>query len=142
MTTREQFGKPLPDILPETAGYWEAARRHELVFQQCRSCEQKIFFPRLMCHRCLSKDLDWVKSSGRGTVYSYTIIYQVAHESFASDVPYVYAIIELEEGVRMISNVINADPLKLRIGMAVKVVFEKATEEISIPKFEPVTGQK
>ena len=137
MTKAEQYRKPLPVLLPESAEYWQAARRHELVFQKCRSCRQEIFFPRLICHKCLSGDLEWFKSTGQGIVYSYTIIHQVSHESFAPDVPYVYAIIELEEGIRMISNIINTDPSKVRIGMNVKVVFEDVAAEITIPKFEP-----
>ena len=91
-----------------------------------------------MCHRCLSKDLEWWKSTGRGTVYSYTIIHQVANESFASDVPYVYAIIELDEGVRMLSNIVNVEPQSVSVGMKVKVVFDDVTAEISIPKFAPL----
>jgi len=137
MNTVESYRKPLPEILPETAEFWRAARRHELVFQRCASCGQRIYFPRLLCHRCLSPKLDWEKAAGWGEIYSYTVVHQVAHESFAADVPYVYAIIELAEGVRMISHVININPSRVRIGMKVKVVFEDVTPEVSIPKFEP-----
>ena len=137
MSTAESYRKPLPEILPETAEFWRAARRHELMLQRCTSCGQLIYFPRLLCHRCLSKDLEWVKAAGRGVIYTYTVVHQVAHESFASDVPYVYAIIELEEGLRMISNVINIAPSRVCVGMKVTVVFEDATPEISIPRFQP-----
>ncbi len=138
MTVSSQYAKPLPGESPESKPYWEAARRHELVFQKCGSCGRKIHFPRVVCPGCLSGDLQWSKASGIGTVYSYTIIYrQIAHPGFDSDIPYVYAIIELEEGVRMISNVINVDPLKVKIGMNVKVVFDDVTDKVSIPKFEP-----
>lgn len=129
--------KPLPEVLPETAPFWQAAKRHELVFQQCRACGQRMHFPRLMCHQCLSKEIEWVTATGRGTVYSYTIVHQAAHESFASEVPYVYAIIELDEGIRMISNVVGVAPDAVHIGMPVKVVFDDLTHEISIPRFTP-----
>jgi hypothetical protein len=138
MKTEEEYRKPLPGVLPESEEYWKAAKRHELVFQKCRSCGQEIYFPRLICHKCLSGDLEWFRSSGQGIVYSYTIIHQVSHESFAQDVPYVYAIIELLEGIRMISNIINIDPHQVKIGMKVKTVFEDVTGEITIPRFEPV----
>ena len=138
MNSREHYNKPLPRVLPETAGFWEAARRHELVLQTCRACGAKIHFPRLLCPHCLSRDLGWERAVGRGTVYSFTIIHQALHESFAAEVPYVYAIIELQEGVRMISNLVGVALENVRIGMPVRVVFEDATPEISIPRFEPV----
>lgn len=137
MSTAQPYQKPLPEILPETAEFWRAARRHELLLQRCTACGRLIYFPRLLCPHCLSQDLGWVKATGRGTVCTYTVIHQAAHESFAPDVPYVYAIIELEEGPRVISNVIHLDPAQVRIGMKVKVVFDAITPEVSIPKFEP-----
>lgn len=130
--------KPLPAIRPETEEFWRAAKRRELRFQQCKACGKKLFFPRLVCSHCLAADLDWVRSAGTGTVYSYTVIFQAAHEGFSAEVPYVYAIIELDEGVRLISNVVGIEPDKVEIGMKVKAVFEDATEEIAIPKFEPL----
>ena len=91
-----------------------------------------------MCYRCLSEDLGWFKSTGLGTVYSFTIIHQVAHLGFESEVPYVYAIIDLDDGARMISNVVNIDPSAVEVGMRVQVTFDDVTPEISIPKFEPM----
>jgi len=138
MLLENEYKKPLPKILPETEKYWQAARRHELILQRCKTCGQIMYFPRIVCFKCLSDDIEWFKSKGYGTIYSYTIIhYQIAHKSFEPDVPYIYAIIELDEGVRMISNVTNIDPLKVKIGMRVKVTFEDVTDEVSIPKFEP-----
>lgn len=133
----QQYIKPLPDIHPETAGFWKAAKKHKLVFQKCMSCGQKIYFPRLMCYDCFSSELEWIPSTGSGTVYSYTIIHQQTIEGFAAEEHYVYAIIELNEGVRMISNIINIEPTEVRIGMRVRVTFEEANNEISIPRFEP-----
>ena len=138
MTEKSQYLKPLPDILPETAEFWLATVNHILMFQQCRTCGKRIYFPRMFCCHCLSKDLHWVASQGLGTVYSFTIIHQAANEAFTRDVPYVYAIIELDEGYRMISNIINISPDQVVIGMRVKVVFEDATDKISIPRFEPL----
>ena len=138
MPAETEYTKPLPEILPETEEYWKAARRHELFLQRCKSCRQIIYYPRIMCYRCMSEDLEWFKATGYGKVYSYTIIRQVAHKAFEADVPYVYAIIDLDDGARMISNIVNIEPAKVKIGMRVKVVFEDVTPEISIPKFEPV----
>jgi uncharacterized OB-fold protein len=130
--------KPLPVIRPETAGFWAAARRHELVIQQCTRCGQRMFFPRFLCHQCGSEELEWRPASGRGVIYSFTIVRQAAHPAFAAEVPYVYALIELEEGVRMIANVIHTDPATVHIGQPVQVVFVDATPEISLPQFEPI----
>lgn len=139
MINGSEYKKPLPVILPETEEYWKAAKRHELLLQRCRKCGQVIYFPRIICFKCLSKELEWFNSKGLGTIYSYTIInYQIAHKSFEQDVPYIYAIIDLDEGARMISNVINIDVSKVKIGMRVRAVFEDVTEDISIPKFEPL----
>ena len=138
MSTQNEYTKPLPTIQPETEEYWKAAKRHELFLQKCNACGEVIYFPRVMCYRCLSEDLGWFKSTGLGTLYSFTIIRQVAHMSFAPDVPYVYAIIDLDDGARMISNIVNIDPMEIEIGMRVQVTFDDVTPEISIPKFEPV----
>lgn len=129
--------KPLPVILPETAEFWAAARRHQLVIQRCADCGQLIHFPRFLCHRCLSENLAYVPATGRGLVYSFTIVRQAAHPAFAADVPYVYALIELEEGVRLLANVINTDPETVRVGQPVRVVFVEVSPEISLPQFEP-----
>lgn len=137
MSGETEYTKPVPKILPETEEYWKAARRHELFLQRCKSCGQVIYFPRIMCYKCLSEDLEWLKSTGYGTVYSYTIIRQAAHKAFEPDVPYVYAIIDLDDGARMVSNIVNIESEKVKIGMRVKVTFDDVTPEISIPRFEP-----
>ena len=138
MSTEVEYTKPLPTIEPETEEFWKAAKRHELFLQRCNACDEVIHFPRVMCYRCLSEDLGWFKSTGFGTVYSFTIIHQVAHLGFESEVPYVYAIIDLDDGARMISNVVNIDPSAVEVGMRVQVTFDDVTSEISIPKFEPI----
>ena len=137
MSTEIEYTKPLPTIEPETEEFWKAAKRHELFLQRCNACGEVIHFPRVMCYRCLSEDLGWFKSTGLGSVYSFTIIHQVAHQGFEPEVPYVYAIIDLDDGARMISNVVNIDPSAVEVGMRVQVTFDDVTPEISIPKFEP-----
>ena len=131
-----EYTKPLPTIEPETEEFWKAAKRHELFLQRCNACGEVIHFPRVMCYRCLSEDLGWFKSTGLGSVYSFTIIHQVAHQGFEPEVPYVYAIIDLDDGARMISNVVNINPSAVEVGMRVQVTFDDVTPEISIPKFE------
>src|SRR5437868_4256336 len=112
----EGLSRPLPVVRPETKTFWEGTKRHEFLLQRCQKCSEVNYPPRVACPRCLGTDIEWFKASGRGQVYTYTIIYQAADKSFEKDLPYVYAIIELEEGVRVVSNVVNVDPRKVSIG--------------------------
>ena len=138
MTT--EYNKPLPvPVNPElTAPFWDAAKRGELVLPHCRTCSTVFFYPRELCPECLSSDLDWVTASGRGRVYSYTIVHQPAHPTFRADSPYVYAIVQLDEGVRMVSNVVDCPHDELAINMPVAAVFDAVTPETTLVKFRPV----
>jgi uncharacterized OB-fold protein len=144
MTANVEYTKPLPTPSPVSQPFWDAAKQHRLGFQRCRVCGTRVFYPRDFCPgpNCFGiATLDWVESSGKGWVYAHTISYQPAHPSFADDVPYVLAIIELEEGWRMNSNVINTPPDQVRIGMRVEVVWDDVTAEFSLPKFQPAGDQ-
>ena len=127
--------KPLPQITPDMAPFWDAARRHELVVQRCTGCGATRFPPRELCSRCLSRDAAWTRVSGRGTVFTFVVMHQAYHPGFADELPYAVVVVELEEGARMTTNVVDCPVGELRIGMPVEVVFEDATPEISLPKF-------
>jgi uncharacterized OB-fold protein len=127
--------KPLPQITPEMAPFWEAARRHQLVVQRCRGCGAHRFPARDICSRCLSRDAEWALVCGRGTVFSYAVMHQVYHPGFADEVPYAVVQVELEEGGRLLTNVVDCPPDELTIGMPVEVVFEDRTPEVTLPKF-------
>jgi uncharacterized OB-fold protein len=129
------YTKPVPHPTPISKPFWEAARRHELILQQCSDCGISIYYPRSRCPRCMSNRLEWKPCSGRGTVYSYTVVWRTPTRAFA-DQPYVLAIIELEEGARMTSNVL-APHDQMRVGMPVKVSFDDVTPDISLVKFVP-----
>jgi hypothetical protein len=131
------YRKPLPRVDEESRGYWEALARHELYFQRCRDCGTKRFYPRALCPRCLSPAIDWVRASGHGSVYSFTITYQNQAAGFREEVPYVLAIVELAEGIRLMTNVVGCPPEQVRIGMPVEVVFDDVTPEITLPRFRP-----
>ena len=132
-----EYSKPLPqpDVISQT--YWAAAKNHKFIIQKCTECHQYVFYPREACPYCQSKDLEWAEPSGKGTVYSYTIIRRAAHPGFKDDVPYIYAIIELVEGPRMISNIIDCNIEKVQIGMPVMVTFDDITGECALIKFKP-----
>jgi uncharacterized OB-fold protein len=132
-----QVAKPLPEITPEMAPFWEAARRHELVVQRCLGCGTPRFPARDRCSRCLSREAEWTRVSGRGTVFSFAVMHQVYHPGFADEVPYAVVVVEVEEGARLISNLVGCPPHEVAIGMPVEVVFEDVTPEVTLPKFRP-----
>ena len=129
--------KPLPRVDEESRGWWEALARHELFLQRCRGCGTLRFYPRALCPACLADTTEWLRASGRGTVYSFTVTYQNQAPGFRDELPYVLAIVELAEGVRLMTNVTGCPPEGVRVGMPVEVVFEDVTPEITLPKFRP-----
>lgn len=130
--------KPLPVPNEDTRAYWDGCRRHELLLQRCGSCGALQFYPRAICSACLSQDLSWQKATGFGTVYSYTIVHRPPSPAFAPQVPYVVALIDLDEGVRMMSHVVDCPPDQVAIGQRVQVAFRDETPEITLPVFRPV----
>ena len=129
--------KMMPAVSPETAEYWAACKRRELVVQRCSSCGMHQFYPRVLCTGCSARTLEWVRASGRGAVKSYTVVRRAVSEAYVAEVPYVVALIALEEGPTMMSNVVGCDPESVRIGMPVQVVFEDWSETVTVPKFAP-----
>jgi uncharacterized OB-fold protein len=132
--------KPLPVPTLETRAYWEGCKQHELRIQQCAACGQHQFYPRLYCSKCFSDRVEWVKASGRAKVMTFTIVRRPVSPAFADDVPYVVALVALDEGPTMMTNIVGIAPEKVEIGMPVAVTFDDWTEEISIPKFTPALG--
>ena len=132
---------PLPLPSPETKPFWDSARRHELSLPFCRPCGAFFYYPRAACPRCLSSDLAWKTVSGRGTLHTFTVVHR-GQKGFPLGSPYVIAIVELEEGPRMMTNLVGIapDPATIRIGMPVEVTFEDATPECSLPYFRPAGG--
>ena len=137
MADAKQYRKPLPRIDEESRGFWEALARHELYFQRCRDCGTKRLYPRAVCTHCLSSAVEWVRASGRGTVYTFTVTHQNQSPGFREELPYVLAVVELEEGVRLMTNVVGCAPDTVRIGMPVEVVFDDVTPGVTLPKFRP-----
>jgi uncharacterized OB-fold protein len=137
-----EIRKPLPEITPVTQPFWEAAAQGKLMLQRCSGCGNYLWTPRPLCIECGSDRLRWTEVSGRGTVYSFTIIRQVAgrgaSRAFEREIPYVVAWIDLDEGPRMVSNVVGCPADAVGIGMRVTAVFEQLSEEISLPKFRPI----
>ncbi len=124
---------PLPRPTALSKPFWEACRAGKLTVQRCRACQSYVFIPQPCCGECLSEDLEWVESSGRGTLYSYTTVYRPQQPSF--EVPYTVVVVELEEGYHMLSNLVGVEPDEVEIGTPLEVVFEERSDEISLPLF-------
>lgn len=128
--------KPLPSPDPATREYWEAAKRGELRMPKCADCGKFHFYPRTLCPHCGSVNLEWRLCSGRGVVYSYTVVHRAPSPAFESDVPYVVAVIALEEGPHLMSAIIDVPPDKVRIGQNVRVSFRSAgADDVMLPVF-------
>jgi uncharacterized OB-fold protein len=119
---------------PHERPYWDALREHRLVLQQCIECGQRQHYPRSVCMSCLSDSLNYVDCSGRGSVYSYTVIRRPPLPALRSLVPYALALVDLDDGVRMVSNIVG-DPEQVRIGRRVAVDFCDVTDEVTLPVF-------
>ncbi|MFQ5342242.1 MAG: Zn-ribbon domain-containing OB-fold protein [Anaerolineae bacterium] len=132
------MNKTIPQTQPWTEPFWNAAREGRLLIQRCQDCRQHIFYPRLRCPFCLSERIDWVESSGRGAVYTFSVVQNNPPSAFAEDVPFVIAIVRLEEGVQMMTNIVGCDPADVCCEMPVQVTFEQVSDELTLPKFRPI----
>ena len=126
--------KPVPRPAPESAPYWAAARERRLSIPKCEDCSGYWFPPSRTCPHCLSGNVTFSDVSGRGKVYSFVTFHRVYHPAFEGETPYVVALIELEEGPRLLSNIVGVAPEDVRCESAVEVVFEDVGEA-TIPKF-------
>ncbi len=132
----QDFSLPVPTF--DNLEFWRRARQRELVLQRCGPCREFTFPPRPTCVFCGSPEREWVSVSGRGTIANFTITHQPLHPSLRGKTPWAVVEVELEEGVRMITNVVNCPPGELSIGVPVEVVFEDVSEQITLPKFRVV----
>jgi uncharacterized OB-fold protein len=121
---------PAPPVSPETREFWDAAAAGRLLVKSCRACGEAHWYPRALCPYCFSADTEWQPASGRGTIYSYSVMRRTA-------APYAIAYVTLEEGVRMLTNIVDCDLDAIRIGQAVEVVFKPSDGGPPVPMFRP-----
>jgi len=131
--------RPRPQPTEWSEGFWRACREGRLAIQRCDACGRLRHYPQPLCPHCRSSAASWQPVSGRGVVYSYAICHRAFHPAFAVEVPYVVATIELDEGVRMVADLRGVAPDAVRIGMPVRVCFERLDDEIALPRFEAAT---
>ena len=133
------YNKPIPVPQVESDFYWEKCKEHELWLRYDNDAQQAYFYPRDISPITFSRNTSWIQASGKATLYTYAIVHRAPHPGFVGDVPFVTAMVELEEGPIMPTNIVMDDPTpeKLQIGMPLEVVFEDITDDISLPKFKP-----
>ncbi len=130
-----EYAKPLPSLEDLSGAFYAWCKQGELRFQRCADCGAWRHVPREMCARCGSWQWEWTRSSGRGTVFTWTVVSVALHPAFADEVPLAPAVIEMEEGVRLLSQVVDCPPEELEIGLPVEVVFDELTPEVTLPRF-------
>ena len=142
MTQQQQPAPPITPPLPqpESDFYWEKCKAHELWLRHCKACDKIYFYPRDICPDCFSRDTDWVQTNGRGSLYSFAIVHRAPAPAFRDMVPFVVAMVELEGGAIMPTNLVEVepDPANIKVGMPVEVVFHDLEDKISLPMFKPV----
>lgn len=130
--------RPTIEPTETTRPFWDAAREHRLDIQRCGVCRRHVFYPRTTCPHCGSLELIWVNAAGTGTVYTYTVARRPTHRTLVDVVPYVVAIVELDEGPRLATNIVGCSPDDVTIGMRVEVSFEDH-DDIALPVFRPAS---
>jgi uncharacterized OB-fold protein len=130
-----RFDLPTPD--DDSAVYWQAARERKLLIKRCADCGRANFYPRPFCSHCWSESVAWEEASGKATLYTWSIVRRNDLPPFGQRVPYIVAIVELEEGVRMMTNIEDCAEDQIRIGMPLQVDFRVETDEFTFPVFRP-----
>lgn len=134
MTPKPRTEDPLDEA------FWSYCSQRELRFQRCDGCGVWRFLPRYMCAQCGSPEFNWAEASGRGALYTWTVVHQAMHPAFAGDVPYVAAVVELEEGVRLATRLVGCKPDDLHLGKQVRLAFRDLGEGVVAPWFEPASA--
>jgi uncharacterized protein len=131
----KMFPRPLPSPNALTEPYWQAAHAHELKLPRCEACAKFHFYPRTLCPHCGSTKLAWQNVSGKAEVYSFTVVHRAPSKGFAESVPYVVAVVALDEGPHLMTRLTQMEPQSVHIGLRVKVDFERQDDETTLPVF-------
>ncbi len=134
-----EYSKLVPQPSPDTQPYWDGLNAHVLRLQRCGDCGKVRHYPRPVCDGCYSMRVEWIDASGLGRVHSWTTTHHAFHPGFKAELPYTLVTVELDEGVRMNAQLRGIDVAALRVGLAVRVGFELATEGLTLPVFVGAT---
>ena len=129
------YARPLPRVTADNRPFWEAARRHQLVLQRCPECRRFRYPPAPVCAECLVEQSEWTPVTGRGRITTFVIFHKAWFPSFADAIPYNVIQVELDEGPRLTTNLVDVENGEIRVGMEVEVVFDDVTADITLPRF-------
>ena len=132
------FDRPLPTPTPTSAPFWNGLKEGVVKLQKCNQCGVWVFYPRSRCSSCLSDSLEWREVSGNGTLYTYTIARQPTSPHFADEVPQRLAVVELEEGVRLTTTLVNVAEADIRVGMRLRPYFDVVADDVTLLRNQPV----
>ena len=132
-----RFDLPHPDL--ETRPFWDAAREGKLLIKHCNACKEHHFYPRPFCPKCWSDDVEWVAASGQATLYTWSVVHRNDLPPFPDRVPYVAAVVDLAEGPRMMTNVVDCEFDELTVDMALEAVFHPTSDDVTIVQFRPAS---
>lgn len=130
----------LPTIEDETREFWEAARQGKLLLRSCNDCGVVHYYPRPFCPECWGDDVTWIEASGRATLYTHSTVYVNDLPPFNERVPYIAAVVDLAEGPRMMTEIVDCEPDQLEIGMPLELAFRDVSDEVTIAVFRPAVG--
>lgn len=135
----EEYDRPLPFPTADTQPFWDSVKQHSMQLPFCKSCNEFFYYPRAFCPKDFNWDIEYRPVSGKGTVYAFSICYRGQAEGWWDKAPYTVVTVQLDEGPRMISNLVNVehDPANIKVGMPVKVTYSDVTAEMTLPHFEP-----
>ena len=133
------YAKPLPKLNTDTFSFWEGCRKHELKFQRCSDCGHVRWPPSYLCPQCHSTEIDWLISRGIGRVYTFAVYHIAFQPEFAGDLPYTVAVVALEEGPHLLTNIVDCPPDEVKCDMPVEVVWDDVDESLTLPKFRPLS---
>ena len=129
--------KPIPRPSGTTRPFWDGLNERKVQIQRCEGCDTWVFYPRTRCPSCLSDQLIWREVSGRGVLYTYTLARQPTAPHFADETPQQLAVVELDEGVRMTSTLVNVEPSDIVIGMRLRPYFDQVTDAVTLLRYQP-----
>jgi uncharacterized protein len=132
-----EMKKPVPETQPWSEKFWEGTKNGKFLIQICKDCKSHIFYPRKFCPECWSGNLDWIEASGKAKIFTFSTAYSMVEPKFMDELPYTIAYVDLEEGIRMMTRIVECDPKDIKFDMEVEVVFHER-EGFFLPYFRPV----
>ena len=129
--------RPLPTITADTEDFWKSTHDHAMKLQKCNNCGRFWYYPGPVCHYCSARDWTWTEVSGKGTIYSYSVLERAKGNPYENDVPIAIILVRLEEGPVMMSNLFDYEPSELAIDAPVTVTYEDVNDEVTLPVFLP-----